>query len=134
MDIEQSTDTHKGKLVKWLEVFVVMLLVAAIVWLLYVVSYHARDAREKYIQDTEQTLMFDGFLWGNPSLENKIVTLERLGPLENNIPYPPYYNRADNEDAIRFDNRLYGDCKGDNQIPEIPANFITCYHVPIISR
>ena len=134
MDIEHPTTDSSRKLERWPKVIVAMLLIAAIGWLLYVVSEHPRNSQKIYLQDTEYTLKFDGFLWGNPHVEDNIVILARLGPLEKNTPYPPYYKRADNENAIRLDNRLYGDCKGNNQIPEIPANSITCYLVPIISR
>ncbi len=87
-----------------------------------------------YTPDTEYTLEYNGSLWGNPEVVGDMATLQRLESLPNNLPYPPYYDASKNESEVRVGDKLFGDCKGNNPIVEIPASAVNCYLVPIISK
>lgn len=111
-----------------------LVVIAFGVVLVVVMSAYQSQTPRAYTPDTEYTLKYNGSLWGNPEVTGDVATLQRLESLPDNLPYPPYYDASKNESEVRVGDKLFGDCKGDNPIVEIPASAVNCYLVPIISK
>lgn len=105
--------------------FLIWLVIVAIFGIAILTALVDREPRS-YTQDTVRTLQYNGALWGDAEVSGREATLRRLDVLPGNPPWPPYYNVADNETRLVIGDMWYGDCKGNNQISEIPATAVVC--------
>ncbi len=102
--------------------FAVMAAVLALVML----GLENRSAAS-YATDTEETLVFNGNVWSNPTIADGVATFgTKVGPIRGNPPYPPYYDVEDNETSVLVDGKQCVNPRGNNVVFEVPVTAVTC--------
>lgn len=132
MTPEQQASTSQRSRYRWVDFLVGLIIVAIIGLVVAAVTYGNEPRVDVQVPDTAETLMFDGWLWGDPEVSDGVATFtERLDRLPMNQPWPPYYDSADNETEVRVGDRLFEHCASNAQIIELPTTSVSCYEVTV---
>ncbi len=119
----QKRRIDSNRVNSWLAIFALGIVVVA-VSILANINAQSRE----YIQDTDYTLRWNGSVWGDPVVNDGVATFSnRLGILNGNPPYPPYYNLSDNDTRVIVGDQWFGNCRKDNPILEVPAVKVECF-------